>query len=259
MSHQSTQTRRRQQSLPLHAPPLLVDELALTASSSCNLRSHQMSVRRSPSHPSTSSSPLSRKEIEQLYIGGCSPLAALTSEEITELIHGVEGAQRSHSRSTASTPCLSASDNAFGGLSSISSAHGGATFDHFERQHPPGALGTRVSAAAAPSPSPSVRPQSSSSATSILNKVRPSSFRRQFTLKVGAPIPTSGCLRQDVTCADELSSCCGFTTASNSRQVVPVDLSTILSAEHRERRELLESETREWERVCFSHARRRQR
>jgi hypothetical protein len=199
---------------------------------------------RSPSRLSLS--PITRREVEQLYIRGCSPLAVLSSDEISEVLHGVEAMQHAFTRSTprSTTPGISSSDHTL--FSSLSSLPTTAT--------------TFVDGTMGGGPHAST-PVSSSSICAILKKTDPSSFRRQFALRIGASPATSGCL-DNVEHFNH--SPIPQSTTEDIRMECRAAVLTEEEALLRERQDLgrgaiEEHQGRERERLCFAFYRRRPR
>jgi hypothetical protein len=211
---------------------------------------------RSLSRPSTSqsSSPLSRKEIEQLYIGGCSPLAVLTSDEISEMLSGAEAAHRmsGHSqglRSLSSTPSLAPSPDHMFGLSSSSSLPTVKSCDVSHRSPP----GSQRRPLVSPLPSLSPHCLSPSPVADILKRAQFSTFRRNFTLKVGASIPTSGCAVDTSNHFQQFQhqyACIAGSGGCNS-------LPQVSELEAFQRQEIDDSCSREFDRIVFAFSRKR--
>lgn len=264
LSTSSMQSQHTQTSIA-RAPPALVTAEGRTSTPNSkvgavfsSLHTHPTPSLRSLSRPSTSqsSSPLSRKEIEQLYIGGYSPLAVLTSDEISEMLSGAEAAQRLsvHSqglRSLSSTPSHATSpDHAFGLSSSSSlptvkscevSYRGSQQHPHHGR--PPASPLPQLPACASPSP-----------VSDILKRAQSSTFRRNFTLKIGASIPTSGC---SVELSNHFQQHQHQYTCISDTDGSLISFSEMSELEQQQRQDVEDSCTRELDRLVFGFSRKR--
>lgn len=264
---QATQTnairpRSRQQPMLESVMPPSQMKLSVSALSTSSLHSFPTAIK-SPSRPSTSQSqsPLSRKDIGQLFLGGCTPLAILTSDEISELLSGAEATQRQSASSShmlrvsqSSTPSHAPSPDQMLGLSSsssipaVKSCEGSYRAPCHRMQLSPLAVVPRAGGGASASPLPNA-----ADVSDIIKRAQSSTFRRNFTLRIGASIPTSGCSIRTQSTSGTRSPPSYSSIAFEGDDTA---LGELFELEAQCRQQLLEQAFRDRERLQFAISRR---